>query len=401
MTVLRSGMIESVGLVDIVIDAGVVAAIEPASATTEAGDVDLGGRLVLPAMGEPHAHLDKAFTADLVANPRGDLDGAVDAILAAWPHITVENIAERAERAVRRLVASGTTAIRSHADVTPEGEQKSVLALLEVKRRTAHLCDLQLVALAMPLSGADGAAGRRRLDDALAAGVDVVGACPHLDEDPLEAIDSALAAAADSGAPVDLHFDEVLDVDVQHLPELARRVERRGLGGRVTASHCVSHGLLSPDLQREVGRTLANAGVAVVTNPRTNLFLQSRGLEQAPPRGLAGVRALLDAGALVAGGADNIQDPFYVLGRSDPLETASLLVSVAHLTVAEAWQLVSASVRGVLNLPDVGLTVGSPAELVAVAASSTREAIADQPADRMVFHRGELVSRVTLAEWMA
>ncbi|MDH4307864.1 MAG: amidohydrolase family protein, partial [Acidimicrobiia bacterium] len=251
------------------------------------------------------------------------------------------------------------------------------------------------------LPGVDGALGRRRLVQALEGGVDVVGACPHLDEDPLEAIDNALDAAVDAGTRVDLHFDEVLDVSVQHLPELARRVEARGLGGKVVASHCVSHGLLSPDRQREVGRLLADAGVAVVANPRTNLFLQSRGIEAATPRGLAGVRALLESGVVVAAGADNVQDPFYVIGRSDPLETAALLVSVAHLTVDEAWTLVSSAVREVMGLEGVAVEVGAPADLIAASGASIREVIADQPADRMVFRRGELVSRTSVETWVA
>ncbi|MDH4309158.1 MAG: hypothetical protein OEX04_16950, partial [Acidimicrobiia bacterium] len=194
MTVLRSGTLAGGRCVDVTTAGGRIVSVEPATGVVEGDEIDLGGRLLLPSMGEPHAHLDKAFTADLVPNPQGDLDGAVEAILAAWPTISVENIVERGERAVRRLVASGTTAIRSHADVTPEGEQKSVIALAEVKARTAHLCDLELVALTMPLSGVDGALGRRRLVQALEGGVDVVGACPHLDEDPLEAIDNALDA---------------------------------------------------------------------------------------------------------------------------------------------------------------------------------------------------------------
>jgi len=36
------------------------------------------GYLLLPAPAEPHAHLDKALTADLVPNPAGDLMGAIE-----------------------------------------------------------------------------------------------------------------------------------------------------------------------------------------------------------------------------------------------------------------------------------------------------------------------------------
>jgi cytosine deaminase len=146
---------------------------------------------------------------------------------------------------------------------------------------------------------------------------------------------------------------------------------------------------------------LADAGVAVVTNPRTNLFLQARGVEAGPPRGLAGVRALLETGVLVAAGADNVQDPFYVIGRSDPLETASLLVSAAHLSVDESWRLVSPAVRAVMGLPIVEVVPGAPADLMAVRAETVREAIAEQPGDRLVFHAGRLVARTTTASWTA
>lgn len=400
MTLLVNAMTTRGDLVDVSLQGGLVAKVVEAGQSEATHDtIDLEGRLLLPALGEPHAHLDKAFTADVFPNPRGDLIGAVEAILLAWPTVSVEDIAERAERAVRRLVASGTTAIRSHADLTPEGELKSVAALTEVQRRTSHLCHLEIVALTMPLGG--DADGRKRLIRALELGANVVGACPHLDDAPLDAIDSALAAAADAGTMVDLHFDEVLDASVQYLPELARRVEARGLGGKVTASHCVSHGLLDPKRQREVASMLASAGISVVANPRTNLYLQARGIEQAPPRGLTGVRALLDEGVLVAGGADNVQDPFYIIGRSDPLETASLLIAAAHLSVEEAWQLVSANVFTVLGLSTPEIIPGARADLVAIRAGSVRESIADQPADRLVFFGGQLVARTAVESWVA
>ena len=298
-------------------------------------------------------------------------------------------------------MASGTTAIRSHADLGPLNAGKSVEALRRVKQEVGHLCDLQIVPLSLPLTGPDGPQGRRLLEEALRGGADVVGACPHIDDDPLGAIDVALDAAADYGLPADLHFDEELNVTTQHLRQLAHRVVARGLEGRVAASHCVSHGLLPPGEQREIGRALLDAGVAVITNPRTNLCLQARGIDEAPPRGLAGVRALLDAGTTVAAGADNVQDPFYVVGRSDSLETATFLVAAAHTTVDEAWHLVGPAVRDVLALPRAEVMPGAPAELVAIRAGSIREAIADQPADRMVFHRGRLVARTTAETWIA
>jgi cytosine/creatinine deaminase len=138
----------------------------------------------------------------------------------------------------------------------------------------------------------------------------------------------------------------------------------------------------------------------VIANPRTNLFLQARGREQAPPRGILGIAAMLEEGVTVAAGADNVQDPFYVIGRCDPLETASLLVAAAHRTIAEAWQLVSDGARAVMGLESPSYAPGAPADFVALRAASLREAIADQSSDRIVIRRGRVVARTTVTQWI-
>lgn len=377
-------------------DGVVVAGVGPHAETT-----DLDGRLLLPAMAEPHAHLDKAFLADRLPNPRGDLMTAIEIMQREWPRIDPADVSARAERAARRLLMAGTTAIRTHADLWVDSGDTSVVALIGVRDRLAHLLDISVVGLAGPLVGPDGPAGCRLLEAAADAGIDVIGSCPHIEDDPVASIERTLEIAVENGLPADLHFDEVLDESVQHLEDLARAVDRFGLGGRVTASHCVSHGLLDPERQREVARALAAAGVAVITNPRTNLFLQGRGTERATPRGMVGIQALIDERVTVAAGADNLQDPFYIVGRSDPLETASLLVAAAHRTVSEAWAMVSSDARRVIGATRTGTRPGDTADLVAVRASTLREAVADQPADRIVFRGGRIVARTTVDEWVS
>jgi cytosine deaminase len=50
----------------------------------------------------------------------------------------------------------------------------------------------------------------------------------------------------------------------------------------------------------------------------------------------------------------------------------------------------------VMGLPPIEVAPGFPADLVAVAAGSRREAVATATEDRLVFRRGELVVRTTL-----
>jgi cytosine deaminase len=150
------------------------------------------------------------------------------------------------------------------------------------------------------------------------------------------------------------------------------------------------------DVQREIAEAVAAAGVAIVALPQTNLYLQARGVACSPSRGLTAVRALLDAGAVLAAGADNVRDPFNPLGRSDPLETAALLVMAGHLSPAEAWHCVSAASRRAMGLPPVTLTPGAPAEILAVRGNSLTDALARAGEDRIVVHGGRCVARSVL-----
>jgi cytosine deaminase len=255
--------------------------------------VDLSGYLLLPAPGEPHAHLDKAYTADVVGNPSGDLDGAVAAWLRHRPTLSAADVEARAHAAIRAYVGNGVTAIRTHVDVGDDIGLSVLESVLAVRDAVTGLCHVQVVAFAAPpLSGAAGASERALLMQAMSAGADVVGACPARDPDPAGCIDECLAIAANCGAPVDLHVDEGLDVDGCTLPLLADAVMRIGFPYGVVASHCVSLGMLAPKPARRIAERVAAAGIVVVCLPQTNLYLQGRGHANATPRGLTALRTL-------------------------------------------------------------------------------------------------------------
>jgi cytosine deaminase len=357
---------------------------------------DLSGYVLLPAPAEPHAHLDKAFTAAQVPNPAGDLEGAIEAWLAYRVGLTVADVFERARAAAVRSLAHGATAIRTHVDVGEGIELRALQALLMLRQVLSGIVPLQIVALvSRPLTGVEGAENRAFLRAAMEAGADLVGGAPHVDPDPPAALEHCLRTALEFGNPVDLHMDETLNQSMLGLADLAERVSA-GFPYAVTASHCVSLGIQPPEVQSRVARAVAAAGISVVTLPQTNLYLQGRAFETSPPRGLTAVRALLEAGATVAAGADNVQDPFNPLGRGDPLETAGLLVAAGHLTPVEAYRLVSAGARRTMGLPEVEVAPGSPCELLAVAGGSLPEAIANASEDRFVFSRGRLISRTSV-----
>ena len=90
------------------------------------------------------------------------------------------------------------------------------------------------------------------------------------------------------------------------------------------------------------------------------------------------MRPLLDAGVMLAAGADNLQDPFNTMGRADPFETTALMVMAGHATPDEAYTMVSTASRPPLGLEAVELVPGAPAELLAVEAPTLRGAIASR-----------------------
>lgn len=354
---------------------------------------DLGRHLLLPAPAEPHAHLDKAFLAERVVNPDGDLAGAVAAIRAAYAGISASDVTDRAGRALAEAVSKGYTAVRSHVDCGVGIATRSLTALVELRERWTQLVELQLVALAgFPFTGSEGAENRRLLIEAIEHGADVIGGVPALDIDPPGAIRELSRIAADSGLPLDLHIDETTDPTVLTLRELAEAVNHSGLGGRATASHCVSLGQQEPRTRVAVAALLADAGIAVVTLPQTNLYLQGRDAPDMAPRALTALRDLLAAGVTVAAGGDNWRDPFNPLGRIDPMETAALMVTAGHLDVATAFHIVSSGSRRAMGLAQIHIAPGHPADLLAIRATSLNEAVAAASPDRKVWRAGRLVA---------
>jgi cytosine deaminase len=391
--VLRNATLTDGSVVDVELGGGVVVSTRPAvrdhsAAEVGADELDLTGYLLLPAPADPHAHLDKALSWDAIRPPMGDLGLAISSWRAYAATMTVDDVADRARRQTLAMLARGTTAIRTHVDVLlGDDPLRGIRGLVRVRDELRDLVDLEIVALPGP-DIPDAA-----IEAALDAGADAVGGAPHIAEDPIADLRRLLAIAERYDVPVDLHTDESLDGALT-LGEYAAVVA--GWARNTSAGHCVRLGTLDPGERDTVISAVVAAGIGVIANPITNLYLQGWEHAHSAPRGLTAARALLDAGARFAAGADNVRDPFNPVGRSDALETASLLVTAGHLTLDEAYAAVSTGAREVMGLPVAGPVPGAAAELLAVKAGSLAEAIAEASADRYVIHRGALVARSTV-----
>ena len=383
-------------VVDVGLAGDTVASVSPATgATASAADLDLSGYLLLTAGCDAHAHLDKALTWETINPPMGDLRLAIESFNAHQELFTVENTLERARRAALGLLANGTTAVRSHVNITVGAQPlRGAMALVQLKDELAELMDIELVALAnedIPDAV---------IEQAIDLGIDLVGGVPHLASDPLAEVDRLVALAGRLGVGIDLHSDETLDGDPT-LGHFARAVRAWPIGQHASAGHCVRLGTLPETERDQIIDEVVASDVGIITLPITNLYLQGWQHPVATPRGLTALRALIDAGARLGAGADNVRDPFNPLGRSDALETAMLLVTAGHLTADEAWHLSSAGSRAVMRLPEAGASVGARADFLIIRAGSLLEAIAEASADRMVIHAGRLVSQTTVTRTTA
>lgn len=402
---LRNAVLAHGGRVDVRIDDGLVDEVRPAG-TVEArpGEhvEDLEGYVLLPSPVDPHAHLDKALLGDRAPNPHGDLPNAIVAIRAIHGELNKADTARRAREAALIAVVHGTTALRSHVDCGVGPGLTSLEALLEVREELRGYVDVQVLAsVASPIVGVAGSENRAYLETALEMGADGAGACPHLDPDPAGCINVCLDLATRFERPIDLHVDETLDPTALTLREYARAVAVRRFPYGAVAGHCVSLGVQPDTVQAQVAVELVKAGIAVVANPLTNLYLQARGTTVAPPRGLTAVRPLLAAGVTLAAGGDNVRDPFNAMGRGDALETAALMVMAGHLTAEEAYASVSSSARKAMGLPPVAVHAGSPADFLAIRGRSLTDAIAAASEDRLVVKSGRVVCRTTVSSTLS
>ena len=393
---LRNATLSDGSTCDVELIDDVVRGVRPSEgrpAEVGTSELDLTGFMLLPAAAEPHAHLDKALTWDLIDPPAGDLVQAIASWQEYSANMSVESIADRARTQALAMLRNGTTAIRCHVDILLGPEPlRGVQALVQVRNELADLIDIELVALA------GWQATDASVEAALDLGVDLVGGAPHLAPDPSADLRRLLAIASRRGVGVDLHTDEGLTGHLTII-EYARIV--RDWQQPVSAGHCVRLGTLEASELDEVISEVLASNIGIISLPITNLYLQGWDHPVSTPRGLTALRALIDAGVRVGAGADNVRDPFNPVGRSDAFETASLLVTAGHLSLEEAWSTVSTGSRSVMSLPPAGVSVGSRAELVAVRGSSLSDVIANAPADRYVIHAGRLVSRSHVVTDMA
>jgi cytosine deaminase len=171
--------------------------------------------------------------------------------------------------------------------------------------------------------------------------------------------------------------------------------------GRVTVGHCGALSAYDDAHAASVITLVAEAGISVGVNSHISLTLRGRQDRGLVRRGVTRVAELRAAGVNVIAAQDDVDDPFYPLGRADPLEVAHYTAHVCQLLWPDELEIVcdmvTVNAARAVELSGYGLDPGCRADVVVLGRPTLREALADMAPRRAVFAAGRLVAESTVS----
>lgn len=375
---------------DIGIQDGTIAAIEP-SLAADGEALDLDGALVSPGLIETHIHLDKSRILDRCSPSPNRGRDHMARVAAVKSEFTVEDVYERAKATLEGCLLHGTTHVRTHVELDPNVGLRSFEALQQLAKDYRWAVELELCVFAQ-----EGWTNVPEVDvnivDALKQGAKVVGGAPGYDPDHAGQIDRIFELAREFDVDVDIHLDvgpSAEDMDIFHVCDLT---EKFGWGGRVAVGHGAKYSLLPTDKLKDLGKRLADTGVAVTVLPATDLFVMGRERDHSVVRGVADANALVSCGVNCSLSSNNILNPFTPFGDGSLMRIANLYANTvqrgAMEELAECFEMVTRRSARLLRREDYGVAVGNPADLAVWDVRSAAEAVATAAQPLYGFKRG-------------
>jgi cytosine deaminase len=384
---------------DIGVRAGVIAALAPQVDGTAPVELDAQGQLVTESYANPHLHLCKVYTLQMMDETAlkdyhgADMGKAMTAIeLAAR---VKENYAEswivpNVRKAVAEAAKYGCTHIRAFADVDSKARLEGVKSLIRVRDEFKGIVDLQVVAFAQ--DGIVREPGAYELmHQAMTLGADVAGGIPwieYTDADISEHVKKIFDLAREFDKDVSMLVDDAGDPGLRSLELMALETIRRGWYGRSLAHHARAMSMYATPYFTKVAALLRQAQMGVVTDPHTGP-LHAR------------VRELLELGNLVCLGQDDISDAYYPYGRNNMLEVAFLASHLLWFTASDdmetLYDMVTVNPARAMGLKEFGLKEGCQANLVVLDQPTVLEALRYHEAPRYVISHGKLVDLTQVA----
>jgi len=388
---IRDGRIHTIGRGLYASDAGPLTAMGG-----QVQILDVRDKLVLPGFIETHIHPDKAFIADRTEGLRAGGPTAQTLVAELKKQFTVDDVYQRARRAMELAVRHGCTTMRAHVEIDAFVGMRGVEALRRLQKDLAGMLDLELIAFAQEGIFND-TVTKDLLREALKLGLKWLGGCPYMDKDQRGHIDWFFETAQEFGVPLDFHADSADDPALLTCDYIAEQTIERGMQGRVTLGHLCMLDVLEPAHRGRVVAKLREARIHVISLPATELHVKARTDTKRTWRGVARLGELRAAGLNVVISTNNIVNPFTPYGHPDLLRQMLVAAMSMHLGNLDqlAWlpELVTTNAARAIGVEGYGLTEGCRADLVVLDARDPAQAITEQAEKLYVIKDGKVVAR--------
>lgn len=379
---------------------GTAVAVPDTGGGTAGSDVvndvlDGRGRIALPAFTDVHVHLDSTRIGlpfrEHTASPgvwnmmRNDRDNWRDTPIPYGDVVA---------GTLERMIARGTTRVRSYAQIDVDCKLERFEAVMAAKERFAHAASVEV--MAFPQAGLLLEEGTVPLiEEALRAGATTVGGIDpcQLDRDPVRHLDIVFGLAEKYGVDVDIHLHEPGHLGVFSAELVFERIRALGMQGRVSLSHAYDLANVHPDVTAKLVEQMAELDVAWAT--------------VAPASGGTqfDLARMTGSGIRVGLGEDGQRDYWSPYGNCDMLDRAWQLAfthrlrkdrliehCVAIATIGGA-SIMDHTVQRLASPDDrPGLAPGDPADIVLVDGETVTSTVMDRGMDRTVIHDGRLVA---------
>ncbi len=390
--VTREGLV----LADIEIEKGKIIQIVPSDSVNinPAFAINLQQRILLPCFIDLHTHLDKGHIWERSPNLEGTFKMALDTAIAdGEKYWQAQDVFRRMEFSLKCAYAHGTKAIRTHLDSYGEQADISLRVFQDLQQQWQDKITLQAVSLVTidyyQTEQGGNLAGKIEKVGGILGGV------VYLNPDLDSQLDHLFKIAKARNLDLDLHTDENGDVECIGLQKIAAAAIRNNFTGKILCGHCCSLAVQPAEVVNKTLELVKEAGIAVVSLPMCNLYLQDRQTESyLTPiwRGVTRVHELKQKGIPVAFASDNTRDPFYGFGDLDMLEVLEQAVRIAHLdTPYSNWIDSFTKIPGeIMGLNDSGIIAQDiPADLIIFPGRYFSELLSRSQHNRIVLRNGK------------
>ena len=404
LIVRNARLLDRDGTWEIGVEDGSIAAIGREVEGSAESEIDAGGNLAAPTYVNGHVHLDKCNLGDVM---RPNLTNSFQECLEiTWEHkrtYTVDDIVERASRAIEEGILNGSTVFRVFADVDSIGGLRPLEGIIALREKYAGIVEIEAVDFPQEAIVRDPGTDEL-MEEGMRMGADVVGGLPwheHLDEDARAHIDFCFELAKKYDKDIHMLVDDTDNSNSRSLEYLAARTIREGYQGRVSASHCGALAAYDEVHAHKVMNLVRDAGVSISSNPQISLVAQGRYDTDNMRRGVTRTKDLWKIGANVFSSQDDVNDPYYPFGRNDQQEVAAHVCHACHMTypdeIRAVFDFITENAAQALRLEGYGLDVGKKADFNVLAAPTVQHVLRLQQPPAWVIKRGEVLARNELS----